>query len=226
MSFNSEKAKQIHNNKYDYSKVVYKNVDTKVVILCPIHNEFLQTPYHHISRSQGCPLCKGNKISLSKNMGKEQFIEKSVKIHGNRYNYEKVNYTNAHTKVTINCDKHGDFSQTPNNHIYDKNGCPSCGYNTSKTANAWLDSLNVDMLDRERVIYINNIKYKVDAYVSSTNTIYEYFGYFWHGHPDKFSHEKINPKNKVPFKTLYDITLNRIENIKSAGFNIIYCWGD
>ena len=50
------KANKVHNNKYDYSKVKYKNINEKVTIICPIHGEFEQTPYHHLE-GQGCPKC-------------------------------------------------------------------------------------------------------------------------------------------------------------------------
>lgn len=61
-------SKNIFGDKYDYSKVEYKNIDTKVCIICPKHGEFWQTPSHHIS-GRGCTKCK---ISL---------YEKTVKKH-------------------------------------------------------------------------------------------------------------------------------------------------
>lgn len=51
-----KKAKSVHGDKYDYSKVVYKNHMTKVCIICPIHGEFWQTPNNHLS-NHGCPYC-------------------------------------------------------------------------------------------------------------------------------------------------------------------------
>jgi hypothetical protein len=58
-----KKAKEIHGIKYDYSLVNYKTGKDKVIIICPIHGEFLQTPYAHSSPSmkQGCPFCKISK---------------------------------------------------------------------------------------------------------------------------------------------------------------------
>lgn len=55
------KANDIHNNKYDYSKVSYNNMHDKVIIICPIHGEFLQTPQKHILRKHGCPQCNQSK---------------------------------------------------------------------------------------------------------------------------------------------------------------------
>jgi hypothetical protein len=50
------KAKKVHGDKYDYSKVEYVNSQTKVCIICPEHGEFWQEPSAHI-RGHECPLC-------------------------------------------------------------------------------------------------------------------------------------------------------------------------
>ena len=56
----------------------------------------------------------------------EIFIEKAKKVHGDKYDYSKVEYVNAKTKVCIICPKHGEFWQTPNTHLSGK-GCIHCG---------------------------------------------------------------------------------------------------
>ena len=115
-----KRAKEIHGDKYDYSKVNYINTDTKVCIICSIHGEFWQTPYHHINRKQGCPKCnKSYKLTT------ETFIEKAKKVHGNKYDYSKVEYVNSKTKVCIICPIHGEFWVSPVNHLFG-NGCPKC----------------------------------------------------------------------------------------------------
>ena len=55
----------------------------------------------------------------------EKFFENSLSVHGDRYDYSKVEYVNAITKVTIICPDHGEFQQTPSNHKGGK-GCPEC----------------------------------------------------------------------------------------------------
>lgn len=114
-----EKASNKHNNKYDYSKVEYINAETKVCIICPEHGEFWQTPIKHL-KGQGCPKCTGRHKTT------EEFILESKKIHGDRYDYSKVNYTRSLTKVCIICPEHGEFWITPHNHISGKQGCPLC----------------------------------------------------------------------------------------------------
>ena len=226
MPFNYEKAKEIHGDKYDYSEVQYVNVDTKVIIICPIHGRIEQTPYHHINRGCGCKKCKGNKISLSKRLLKNEFIDKANLIHKDKYDYSIVEYINAHKPVRIICPIHGEFEQRPNNHLYDFNGCPNCGHNTSRTGDKWLQSLGIDKNKHEKIININGVKFKVDAFDEETNTIYEYFGNFWHGNPKYFKSDDINPRNKRTFGELYQKTLNRIETFEKNGYKLIYEWGN
>ena len=112
-------AKLIHNNKYNYSKVEYKNSKTKVKIICPIHGVFEQTPDNHLN-GQTCGKCNG------KNKTTDEFIAEAKLIHGNKYDYSEVEYKNSKTKVKIICLEHGEFQQTPNAHIKLNQGCPKC----------------------------------------------------------------------------------------------------
>ena len=115
-----DKAKQIHNDVYDYSKVNYVNADTKIIIICKIHGEFIQIPDFHINRKCGCPKCSNNvKFDTLK------FIEKSKQIHGNKYVYSRVEYINNQIPIIIICKIHGDFTQQPYVHLLN-HGCPSC----------------------------------------------------------------------------------------------------
>ena len=126
-----EKARQIHNDKYDYSKVNYVNSRTKVCIICPTHGEFWQTPHNHL-KGYGCAECGKEKSHLSK-MTTEDFIVKSKEIHGNKYDYSKAYYKTCDTKVCIICPEHGEFWQTPSNHI-NGSGCPKCANEKRKNA--------------------------------------------------------------------------------------------
>ena len=92
----------------------------KVIINCSAHGSFKIKPSNHINNKQGCSLCGGS-LSLTS----EDFILKAIKKHGDKYNYNKVDYINNKTKVIITCFEHGDFEQQPSNHI-NGNGCPYC----------------------------------------------------------------------------------------------------
>ena len=122
-------ARQIHGDKYDYSKVEYKNNRTKICIICPEHGEFWQTPHNHL-KGQGCMKCKLKEQGKRLKYTTEKFIEKAYKVHGNKYDYSKVNYIDSHTKVCIICPEHGEFWQKPDNHLNGW-GCKKCGLKIS-----------------------------------------------------------------------------------------------
>jgi very-short-patch-repair endonuclease len=122
-----EKSIKIHDNEYDYSLTKYKNCKTKVKIICKKHGVFETLPNIHINGSK-CMKCFIDKITSNTNI----FIEKSIKLHGNKYDYSLVDYKNNRVKVKIICPVHGVFLQTPNNHL-SKNVCPVC--NDSKGEN-------------------------------------------------------------------------------------------
>ncbi len=119
-----QKAQTIHGDKYDYSKVEYVNVLTKVCIICPQHGELFQTPRKHLL-GQGCNKCYRASLSQRYSMGKEKFIERATLIHNGFYDYSEVEYVNGHTRVKIICPIHGGFNQDPASHLQG-HGCPIC----------------------------------------------------------------------------------------------------
>jgi len=137
-----EKSKKVHGNKYDYSKVEYKNSKTKVCIVCnnvdeiteEKHNEFWQVPYSHLSGAS-CPKCTNHFMS------QEIFIKRASVIHHNKYDYSKVEYKAAKIKVNIICPSHGEFSQAPDGHINGA-GCPRCSGVHRYSTNEWIEEAN------------------------------------------------------------------------------------
>lgn len=114
----------IHNNKYQYHKVKYKTGQLKVVISCPLHGDFLQTPGAHL-RGQGCPKCaQVDRLASRKRKSQDQFVNEANQVHNYKYTYSSP-YVNLITKVDINCPDHGIFTQTPKAHLRGQ-GCPMC----------------------------------------------------------------------------------------------------
>lgn len=111
----------VHKDRYNYSKVVYVNSTTKIEIICnKCERSFFQIPVVH-KRGHGCPDC-------SLKLSQEEAIKNFTKVHGNRYDYSKVDYKNAHEKVEIICNKCGEsFLQAPHNHKAG-HGCMKCSY--------------------------------------------------------------------------------------------------
>ena len=150
-------ARGIHGNKYDYSKVEYINAKTKVCITCPEHGEFWQTPDKHLNGKCGCKEC-GKIITYNKRVySKKKFIEKAKQIHGDKYDYSKVEYVNNHTPICIICPEHGEFWQLPCNH-FKGCGCQVCGGNKKWTLNEFVErakEVHGNKYDYSKVKYIN-----------------------------------------------------------------------
>ena len=150
-----ERAKQIHGNKYDYSEVEYIDANTKVKIICPIHGEFLQTPSRHTNMKQGCPKCSHQSYPNTS----EIFIEKARSIYGDKYTYDKVNYKNNKTPITITCPVHGDFNIRPDNFLHN-HGCPKCGIHQRPQCRPWTTE---EFIKRSQELYGDKFTYeKVD----------------------------------------------------------------
>ena len=151
-----KKARKVHGNKYDYSKVDYRNSITKVCIICSDHGEFYQKPQSHLSGA-GCPECSG-----LRRLTDEEFIKNAKEIHGDKYDYSEVNYKNCREKVCIVCPNHGKFYQVANTHLRG-NGCPRCaGNNIINTE---------DFIEKARKIHNDKYDYSKAVYKNSRNKV-------------------------------------------------------
>lgn len=119
------KAKEKHGDLYDYSLTEYKGNKTKVCIICPKHGEFWQLPGNHYKYH--CNRCGIEKSTELGTKSQEEIIERFIKAQGDTYDYSRVEYKGMFKKVEIICKDHGSFWQNPNNHIFNKRGCPKCG---------------------------------------------------------------------------------------------------
>lgn len=143
-----EKSKKIHNNKYDYSKVNYINAKTEVCIICPEHGEFWQLPSIH-SNGGGCPKC------LGRNKTTEDFISEARKIHGDKYDYTKVNYIDNNTKICIICPEHGAFWQSPKCHLRGS-GCPICCEHGTSIGKEYRRQYKLSLLECDDLIHMSS----------------------------------------------------------------------
>jgi hypothetical protein len=113
-----KKSLNIHGDLYDYSLVDYTSNKNKVKIICKTHGVFEQTPTNHLKGSK-CGKCRGYRKTT------EEFVNESNIVHENRYAYSECEYKDALTKVKITCKIHGNFEQSPSNHLQSQ-GCPEC----------------------------------------------------------------------------------------------------
>ena len=210
-------AKEKYKNKYDYSLVNYINNKTKVKIICPIHGKFETKPNDHLNGSGGCPKCHG------RNKTTDDFIEDSNLIHFNKYDYSITNYENVFKKVKIICPTHGEFQQTPNNHL-SGSGCPVCKESKGECEIRFkLEEKNIRYIRQKR---FPDCKYKYtlpfDFYLPDYNICIEFHGLqhyqpiSFFGGEDVFLNTQIRDKIKEQYcneKNIKFIVIKYSDNI-------------
>lgn len=146
-------SNEIHNFLYDYSKFEFIDINTKGIVICKLHGEFMQDYTHHVYRKQKCPRCSGKGITT------EEIVQIFINVHGYLYDYSKVKYIKNTTKVIIICKEHGEFSQTYPAHAFQKQKCPKC---QRKAKLSLLDFINISNI-------IHNHKYNYSKFIYKNN---------------------------------------------------------
>lgn len=184
--------KEVHGSQYDYSLVKYKNVDTKVKIICAEHGIFLQSPYHH-GAGNGCPKCIG------RHKTQDEIIELFKLAHGDRYDYSQVVFTRVNDKVDIVCREHGVFSQSATNHISGK-GCIKCaGRYQYKTS---------EIVEKFKSIHGHTYNYNFVDYINSDNKVKIVCN--THGAFDQMPHSHLSGAGCPKCGGVYQFTTNEI----------------
>lgn len=179
-----KKCDKIHNNLYDYSLVgdVSSNKDI-VQIICKDHGIFTQSVSNHMNLKHNCPKCSHNFPYTTKT-----FIEKSIKIHGDKYDYSLVEYNGIKNKIKIICKIHGTFEQSASKHTNSEQGCPECK-SISRGENKIskiLKKNNIEYIKEHTFDDCKNIhRLPFDFYIPSKNIAIEYDG-IQHFKPVKF----------------------------------------
>ena len=203
------KSQMVHNNKYDYSLTEYTNSCNKVKIICPDHGEFWQKANDHIS-GHGCGLCRNDnkKLTLS------NFINTANKIRNNRYDYSLTEYINVRSKIRIICPIHGEFTQTPKNHLK-QNGCPKCANVISRPE-----------LEICKFLTDNNIKYnqsnrslirpyELDIIIPEHKLAIEFNGKYQHS-------DELIKKTRIGFTTAKDYHQMKTDKCKLIGYKLLH----
>ena len=220
-----KRAIEVHGDVYDYSNIKYINSSKPIYIGCKIcNNIFTQLYGNHINHKQGCPFCCG------RFMDTDIFIEKAKIVHGEDFDYSKVEYNKSNIPVEIICNKtKKSFRQTPNNHL-SGNGCPCCSTKRySKKAIKYLEFIasynNIEIKHQLNggEYKIKQSRYSADGYCEKTNTVYEFHGTIYHGDPRFCNPNEYNYLGKN-YGELYQKTLEREQFIKDSGYNLVVIW--
>lgn len=166
ISFEEFKAKAIekYGDKFVYDEKSFKNMSTHMRIYCKekdingkVHGWFEQTPKQHLRTKFGCKKCADKYNALRQNYTFEIFVKKSNDIHGDTYSYNKnYGYHGCSVKIPIYCKKHGEFWQTPNEHLQGY-GCPICGH---KKAGLYRRMKVEEFIEKAKIVH--GIKYNYE----------------------------------------------------------------
>lgn len=176
-----KKAERIHKDKFSYNKDSYIHSKKKIEIFCPEHGSFWQRPDLHLSGKGGCRGCnpisdytfkKGHRPANTHNQ--DDFINKCIEVHGNRYDYSMVIYKNSTSKVQIICPEHGSFWQRASDH---KNGCgcPKCCESKGEArVRTYLEENKISF--KQEYSFSKLGLYRFDFYLEEYNLCIEYDG--------------------------------------------------
>lgn len=162
-----EQFKQVHGEKYTYGKFVYVDAKTKAIITCRIHGDFSQIPDSH-KHGNGCKQCGILSAAKKQSRTLQDFLNRSIEIHHDKYDYSLVEYVNDGTKVKIKClTCYKIFNQTPNKHLAG-NGCKNCAQ--QYLASIYKKSLE-DFVKEAREIHHDKYDYSLVEYVNEKNKV-------------------------------------------------------
>jgi very-short-patch-repair endonuclease len=208
-----EEAKVLYGDKYTYNKDLYINVNTKMEIYCNVCKIFInQYPVNHL-KGHGCRFCGRLSGAKKDRLSKDQFINKSILVHGHRYDYTSSDYKGTLNPVLIKCNDHNvEFYQTPASHFRGNTGCLECSNNESRGEKAiriWLEKNKIGY-EREKSFdgFCGNRgnKFRFDFWIESKNLLIEFDGEL-HFKESKKWYGK-NSKNEL-------LNIQKRDNIKS-----------
>jgi len=183
-----ERAKQVNGDKYGYDQVIYERRTAKVKILCNRCGQyFWQTPDSHLCGWVGCDNCRINKTITNKD-----FIERSKEIHGNKYNYDKIEYKNYRSKIKIYCNNCNQFFiQIAGNHLKGS-GCPYCtDSNFQVEVYNFINDMEPAEYNNRKEIYPSEL----DIYIPNFKLAIELNGTYWHS--DFYLHKNYHLEKSI-----------------------------
>jgi len=169
---------------FDYSKTEYKGAHKDITLICKKCGNVETKDPKSFYLGYGCLKCRNKQIN-PKQITKEHFLKKCKIIHGDKYDYSKINYISLYDKIEIICPKHGSFYQKPTIHIHCKSNCLECNISKGEEQiSIWLNNNKINYIFQHQ-IKINNSYHYYDFYLPEYNIMIEYNG-LQHYKPIKF----------------------------------------
>jgi hypothetical protein len=177
----------IHNNKYKYVLNDGVKDSSKIIIICDEHGEFMQTVNNHLA-GHGCPQC--NMTGGHNKLTTQEFIKRAMAVHGSKYMYDKSDYQSYSTGLIIECREHGEFIQSPSNHLAG-NGCSRCALERAASGMSLGQKEIYDLCSQYDKPVLNDRDIldgqEIDIYCPNHKIAIEYHGMYYHSYAHKES---------------------------------------
>ena len=189
------KSVEAHGLRYDYSNTKYKNNREKVIIACPIHGNFSQSPDSHM-HGKGCEKCAAITRGKAQRVGFSEYKKRCSEKHNDKYTYDENSFTTLSDKTSVKCPEHGWFEQDAKAHMHGK-GCRQCGFKSSGFDRSRFKRVCKKNNNGNGIFYV--IKCKNDKEV-----------FFKIGITSRSIEERYKSKGHIPYdyEALYSITDN------------------
>jgi hypothetical protein len=177
------------------------------------------------TKGKGCPYCSGRKILPEESFGAlcsdKLMMEWDDEL--NPFNFSQ----HSHQIINWKCSKNPahEWPATIGNRTCGTN-CPRCSRNISKCEDLWFNSLNNPNVIRNKPLVVGDVIKFPDGYDPNTNTIYEFYGKYWHGDPRYYKSDDYNKTTNCTHGELYKKTMEKEKFYKQAGFKVISIWED
>ena len=223
-----EKARLVHGETYDYSRVAFKRSKDRIAITCTTCKSlFEQTINDHLS-GYGCPTCGAERSRLAqKTVDTALAVQRCKEVWGDKYDYSQTVYVDDDTPIKVICPKHGQLWMDYQNHVGLKRGCKFCGSTRRQKQNDWLDSLGVPDNDESREVTIkftDGTRCYADGFDAKTKTVYEFNGDYFHGNPKVYPPDLLNRFSGRTMREELQRTRLKKEKLQKHGYTVIDIW--
>jgi len=208
----------------------YKGTYEELTFICKDGHYWSAIP-KTVLRGSYCPECKSKTVAASHRYDtiifKGKLQERNTQLpNKNTILLENQDYIGFRDQLSFSCDRGHIWKTTPDNILNGKSGCPTCSQRGfSYKALDWLSQFpNIQHIKNGGEYIIPGTRYRVDGFDSSTNTIYEFYGDYWHGNPSIHHKDDINEKANITFGELYERMIAREKQLRELGYNIVTIW--
>lgn len=232
-----EYCTKLHKGKYKYKKDVFDKQYIKAYCK-ECKKEITLSLYSHYEGS-GCELCAIRERGINKRLSYKSFLERSKKVHGNKYNYDKSSYGGSDSKIRIYCKTCKSwFEQSARSH-FNGCGCPKCNnlQQGNKYSNKEIRCIN-ELSKRSNLMFktldsgqeyqikgpLKKGTYKLDGYNKRYNIAIEFNGDIWHGNPKLYKSDYKSPITKKTAGELYAKTKEKEKYLRKLGYKVFSIW--